>query len=361
MDGRDVPCAASPRRVTDQAMGGDRRATGLSPHGQDNAWENFAAGSGLSNPFVWSVLEDSSNHIWAGTWGGGLFRLEGTNFVREFDLAERGEPATALMESPAGKMWIGTAMGLMRCADGKIERFARLGGAAAGDVRVLESGTNGEIWFGTQGSGLGQFKDGQCRSFHLADGLPSEFILSLHRQADGRLWIGTLDRGICLYENERFHTLGMDKGLPNNSIGHIEDDGLGNFWFTTQQGLFRANINELVECAEGRKANVSTLVFGKAQGLATVAASDGFTPSGFRAADGRLWFPTPRGIAVVNPKTVRRNSVPPPVWIEEMLVDGQRAEVRLADKAEAGGEMATIKSSSRSNPVIVNSMCCSRA
>jgi len=301
-----------------------------------SGWQNFSAAAGISNPFIWSVIEDSAGRAWVGTWGGGLFRREETNFVRKFDLAERGEPVTALMESPPGTLWIGTAVGLIRCMNDQIERFAPRGGAAAGDVRALEPGPGGGIWFGTQGGGLGQFTDGQFRTFHRTDGLSSEFVLSLHQQEDGSLWIGTLDRGVCLYKNGRFHTLTTDQGLPNNTIGHIEDDGRGNLWFSTQQGLFRAAKSDLLDCVEGRRANVAGVVLGKPEGLATVAGSDGFTPSGFRAADGKLWFPTPRGIAIVNPESVRRNSVPPPVFIEEMLVNGQRAAIRSVAAGRPG-------------------------
>ncbi len=303
---------------------------------QGNSWQHFGTSNGLANLFVWSVMEDSGGKIWAGTWGGGLYQLEGTNFAPKFDLAERGEPATALMEFPAGTIWIGTAAGLIRCRDGKLERFSSLGGAAAGDVRVLSAGRDGELWFGTQGSGLGRLKDGKLRTFRTSDGLPSDFILSLLQEEDGSWWIGTLDKGVCLYENGRFHTLSTDQGLPSNCIGLIEDDGLGNLWFSSQKGLFQANKKDLIECARNHRTRPNVLVFGKAEGLTTLAGSSGFTPAGFRASDGRLWFPTARGIAVVNPKSVRRNSAPPPVWIEEILVDGQPARTHaLPDSTDA--------------------------
>ncbi|HEY4305992.1 MAG TPA: two-component regulator propeller domain-containing protein, partial [Gemmatimonadaceae bacterium] len=105
-----------------------------------NGWTNFGASAGLSNPFVWSVMEDSEDRIWAGTWGGGLFRWEGTNFVIKFDMVERGEAVTSLMESPKGTLWIGTSAGLIQCVGDNIKRFSYLGGAAAGDVRALEAG-----------------------------------------------------------------------------------------------------------------------------------------------------------------------------------------------------------------------------
>lgn len=294
-----------------------------------DVWINFGTERGLSNLFTWSVLEDSRHQVWAGTWGGGLFRLEGEHFVRKFDLAERGEPVTALCEFPAGTLWVGTAAGLMRIVDDRLERLAALGGAAAGDVRILRPGRNGELWIGSQGQGLGRLHEGKLRTFRQAEGLPRDFVLSLYHDEDGTLWIGTLDQGLCRYRDGRFDAITMEQGLPNNVLGHIEDDGLGFLWFSSQKGLFRASKTDLHACADGRLTTLPTLVYGKAEGMATLAGSSGFTPSGFKSADGRMWFPTARGIAVINPRAVRPNTVPPSVWIEEMVVDNRPAVIQL--------------------------------
>lgn len=293
-----------------------------------DTWTHYGGRDGLANLFIWSVLVDRQQRVWAGAWGGGLFCLEKDKFVRRFDLAERGEAVTALKEFPPGTLWIGTDVGLIRVTDDQLERFAPLGGAAAGDVRALEIGSHGELWIGTQGNGLGRFQDGKLQTFRRSEGLPRNFILSLLAEPDGTLWLGMLDRGICRFRNGRFDSITTEHGIPNNVIGHIADDGLGNLWFSSQRGLFRASKSDLHACADGKLATLPTLVFGKAEGLATLACSSGFTPAGFRAADGKLWFPTTRGIAVVNPQAVRQNEVPPSVWIEELLVDGQHAEMR---------------------------------
>ena len=37
------------------------------------SWQNFGEADGLFNSYVWSVLEDTTGAVWAGTWSGGLF------------------------------------------------------------------------------------------------------------------------------------------------------------------------------------------------------------------------------------------------------------------------------------------------
>jgi diguanylate cyclase (GGDEF)-like protein len=48
-------------------------------------------------------------------------------------------------------------------------------------------------------------------------------------------------------------------------------------------------------------------------------------PAAIRARDGRLWVATARGAAVVDPRATTRNTVPPPVRVEEVLLDGSPA------------------------------------
>jgi signal transduction histidine kinase len=47
----------------------------------------------------------------------------------------------------------------------------------------------------------------------------------------------------------------------------------------------------------------------------------GRQPSGLRAGDGTLWFPTQRGIAVIDPFALSDNTVPPPVVVEEVATE----------------------------------------
>ena len=44
-----------------------------------------------------------------------------------------------------------------------------------------------------------------------------------------------------------------------------------------------------------------------------------------RTRDGRMWVATARGVAVIDPSANTRNDVPPPVHVEEVLIDGVRA------------------------------------
>jgi signal transduction histidine kinase len=99
-------------------------------------------------------------------------------------------------------------------------------------------------------------------------------------------------------------------------------------------GILRASKTELNECADGKIPAVRFFSYGVNDGLPTIECSEGLQPAGGRTPDGRLWFPTTKGLAVVNPKDLRSNPLPPPMALEAVLVDGElvtnlAAELRI--------------------------------
>ncbi len=74
------------------------------------------------------------------------------------------------------------------------------------------------------------------------------------------------------------------------------------------------------------------LTYGINDGLPTLECSEGLQSAGGRTADGRLWFPTAKGLVAVDPAGVNPNPRPPPVRIEQLLVDDR--EIRGLEFAD---------------------------
>ena len=213
--------------------------------------------------------------------------------------------------------------GLARYANGQCTWFTRKDGLVLPDVRVITEDADGTLWFGMSGGGLGRLKEGKLTQFRRPAGLANDFVWSLLAEKDGTLWVGTFGGGLCRLRNGRFATISTREGLPNNVICHIADDGQGNFWISSYGGIFRVSKEELNRCADGQLKAVNCLVYGKAEGLSTLECSGGFQSAGCQTPDGQLWFPTIKGLAVVDPASVKINPFPPPVLIEEVTVDDQ--------------------------------------
>jgi signal transduction histidine kinase/ligand-binding sensor domain-containing protein len=286
-------------------------------------WSRFGAEDGLANAYVWSALEDLKGRLWVGTWGGGLFVRHGQRFEMAPGLEGNRTPMTALLEGRNGELWVGTGSGLLRYEEGKAVWFGRKQGLKIPDVRAVHEDGEGTIWFGMSGGGLGCLKAGLLRQYRKADGLASDFVLCLHEDSERALWIGTGGSGLSRLKGGRFSSIGAREGLPRKVIVHIEDDGYGAFWMSTEGGILRVSKDELRRCADGERSRIKCVSYGRGDGLETTDCPSGFQPAGCKTADGRLWFPTRKGLAAVDPANLRTNLLSPAVYIEELLVDGR--------------------------------------
>ena len=97
----------------------------------------------------------------------------------------------------------------------------------------------------------------------------------------------------------------------------ILEDARGNFWMSSNQGIYRVSRAQLNDCAEGKISKVHAISYGKADGMLSTECNGARHPSAIKTRDGRMWFPTFNGIAVVDPKAVTLNDVPPPVVKED--------------------------------------------
>ncbi|HXI69826.1 MAG TPA: two-component regulator propeller domain-containing protein [Verrucomicrobiae bacterium] len=299
---------------------------------QDGGWTNFDSAQGIRNSYIWSLAADAKGKIWAGTWGGGLFVESDGRFDFAPGLENFLPPMPALLFL-GDELWIGTTTtGALRYRDGKLERFSEIAGQPFGDVRAIARDRSGTLWFGTAGGGLVRLRDGNWCRFKKASGLSSDFIECLYSADDGALWIGTFGGGLNRLKDGEFSVINHGQGLPNGVIGHIESDGLGNLWMSSYGGILRASEADLNRCADGKISEVLFLAYGINDGLPTLECSEGMQSAGGKTADGRLWFPTAKGLVMVDPAGTRINSRPPPVRIEEMRVDDKK----FADGYAAG-------------------------
>ncbi len=278
---------------------------------------------------VATVLADQAGGIWVGLRSGGVFRWQDGHFTPLTGFATAGYPTRSLYEDSRGAIWIGQRITrtLARVQGGKVQTVALPQSMPLADVRVAAEDASGAMWFGTDGAGLLRYKDGQFTRFTREQGLSSDFVWALRPEPDGSLWLGTYGGGLTRLKDGRAVTCTSRDGLVDDVICHIADDGRGQYWFSSNQGVFRVSKAELYQFAERRRARIHCVAYGKADGLPVLECEGGCQPAGCRSRDGRLWFPTIRGLVAVDPSDVSTNTVPPPVHIERLVVDGKEIGV----------------------------------
>ena len=239
------------------------------------------------------------------------------------------------------RFWAGGDKGLYRFGDGVTTMFTTDSNLAGNDVKVIVDARGGGIWIGTYG-GLSLYKDGKFTSWTEKDGLPSRTIRALYEDAEGALWIGTYDGGLARFKDGKFTAYNSKIGLYTDEAFQILEDDTRNFWISSNHGIYRVNKDELNDFADGKRSSITSVAYGKADGMLNAECNGGRSPAGVKTRDGRLWFPTQDGVAMIDPREIKINSQPPPVVIETVKVDNNDLGFENSD-VESGGEESKIQ------------------
>jgi signal transduction histidine kinase len=148
--------------------------------------------------------------------------------------------------------------------------------------------------------------------------LSSDRIRSLHEDEAGVLWIGTYDAGLNRFANGTFVPIRKRYGLYDDGVFAILDGGDGHYYMSSNRGIHSVAKRELDAFVSGASTHLTHRVWRKADGMPSSECNGGRQPSGFRADDGTLWFPTQGGIVILDPRAVPQNRLPPAVIVEEV-------------------------------------------
>lgn len=282
-------------------------------------FHNLTTGDGLSSDAVVTMTEDRDGNLWFGTLGGGINRYRDGKvdvFTTRHGLSYNF--FRAIYAEPDGTVWAGAV-------NGGIHRFDNGGFEKVADIKFrvncFHRDMQGYLWIGTLGGGLCRMKDGGIEILDHRNGLSSNIIADIHEDRDGTIWVGTI-KGLNRYKDGKFEVLNKQSGLPDEVIYSILADHKGNFWIGSNRGIYWLGRADVDDFFNGKRNRVSPTVYGREAGMRALECNGGNEPPGWRTDDGKLWFPTTRGISVIDPMNLGVNKIPPPVVIERVTVDG---------------------------------------
>jgi ligand-binding sensor domain-containing protein/signal transduction histidine kinase len=332
----------------------------------------YSRQKGLSHNNIMSVLEDHAGRMWLGTWGGGLNEL--SNETVTVHSTQNGFPhdlILSLCEDTEGNIWAGADFGggLTRWKDGTITHYGQANGLSNEPIHVLHADRAGNLWLGTS-SGLVCFRNGTftnlsghapfphravralledhagnlwigtedglwrlnqdgLKDFTAQGGLTNSAVLVLYEDAEHQLWLGTDDRGLIRFRNGSFTRYTTRDGLAHDLVLGILEDDYGYFWLSSLRGISRVSKKELDALDRKELKSVHAAFYGKADGLLSAQCNGVAQPAAWKSRDGRFWFPTTKGVVAVDSR-VQLNEIPPPVVIEEIVLDKRPLELAPA-------------------------------
>ena len=285
----------------------------------------LATADGLPHDTVYALAESGDGSLWIGTDGGGVVRLRDGKFVDAIADLPNGR-VRALVETADGTLWVTTTTGLAYVRNRKTIEVPEL---VDRQLRPLLLLPDGSLLAGSDGAGLWRVDTRNARATQIARagrGLESDRVFSLALDSGGGgVWIGTSGGGLARLDlaTGSVRSLLRRDGLHDDVVFQVVDDGT-DLWLTSNRGLYRVGRERVLAAMRGQRSDLSGTVYGSTDGMPS-RECNAASPAAIRARDGRLWVGTARGIAVVDAGTGRRNTVPPPVHVEEVLIDGNVA------------------------------------
>jgi ligand-binding sensor domain-containing protein/signal transduction histidine kinase len=220
---------------------------------------------------------------------------------------------SAIAQTRAGYLWIGTHEGLTRFYGVEFEHYpARTTPGLASDyIECLTADTDGTLWIGLERGGVARWKEGTFEALAPLSSY-SNRVYSLTRSGPGEVWAGLSNGRIMRFKNGRWETLGANEGFPARGrvVCHADTDG--RTWFASHDsfGYFEddaiypltTNRREFFSVAPRRDGGVWLRRGGTLQRFGTdlkpltvtrqMAQSTGFLQAFYEDSSGTLWMGT---------------------------------------------------------------------
>ena len=287
-------------------------------------FKSFGVESGLTATNAVSIHGDSTGQLWVGTRGGGLFVFKNGHFTQfPFLKGTSYQFINCLYVDRSDNVWVGLADGAIRIQNGQIQQYSTRDGLAHNSTSGFLEDRSGNLWIASRG-GLSYMRNNQFKSFSTEAG-----VVSMHEDNDGTLWVGMLGR-LCRFQNEKFRCYTARDGLHHDTASAITDDDAGNLWISGSKGIFRVHKKNFLDYDKGLVSSIHSIIYGLADGMKDSEGNSG-DPAVWKTSDGRLWFPTLKGITVVNPRNIIRSHGSIPAVIEKFLADHQDYDPKKKD------------------------------
>lgn len=273
---------------------------------------------GLPNQAVYSILQRRDGSLWVGFQRGTIAEIRNGRVLSWHDPQASDTSVNALYEDRDGHLWVGFfGRGLAQFENGVFRHVTE-----SGRISGIAQTRDGALWLGLDGDGVERLQAGAVTHWTTANGLHSNHVMTLYADADGSLWVGTSGGGVSHIQDGRVNTWTPDQDVPDTSIGSILEDNSGNLWFGGDTGIFHVAKAEFAKTAGKPASKLHPVLYGTSDGLRSRETLYGSMPCAWKGRDGRLWFGTIDGVAVIDPSHIPVNSIVPPVWIEHVTFDG---------------------------------------
>ena len=319
-DGDVIPFGAAQGATDGAAFSIREDATGGIWIASDEGLYRVAAGDAAATKIadghgtMYGIFTDTHGDVWFGARDGSVGRWRGGAFAW---LGRRDWERVRAFAATGDTMWIGTDNGLFRMPGDRLEAAeAMMSGVA---VSAITTDAGGSLWLATE-SGVMRWHAGGLVPIPPGGPPSNTSATTIQFDADGTMWVTTEGAGLWRLRNGHWVSFTTRDGLFDDLVWRLLDDGRGNLWMSSNRGIWSVSRQQLDDRATGLRQRLEFVLYGEADGMPTRECDGSMDPAGWRTRDGRLWFPTVKGVVVIDPAHLHPA---PPV---DALLDGARVD-----------------------------------
>ncbi len=243
-----------------------------------------------------------------------------------------GREIQAVARERDGGLWVAIAFneGVFRRRPGR--GWEQFGGPRLADrspANVITTDSSGRTWLGYQRGELALVVGDSVRVFAAEEGLDVGRVLAISVYGD-RVWIGG-QSGVAAFDprqadghRHRLFVPLLTAGEPLRGVSGLVETPDGELWLNGADGVTRVPAAEVRRALAEPGYQVRYERLDYRDGIEPPAEQVRPLPSAAAGTDGRIWFASAGGVAWVDPRRVRRNTVPPPVQLRALTAGGRR-------------------------------------
>ena len=290
----------------------------------DGKPKTYSTEAGLPNNYVKRIFEASNGDVYLVSGNSDLVILSGGKVVAQHDLGTNGM-VVGITEDAQGVV-VSINGALYRASTNGFKPYAFTNGEPPMYwILNLTTGRDGAIWASTI-NGFFRIQDGVFRQWTIPPGNADAAVQWICEDSDGVVW-GAQLTGITRLKDNQVRCISRKDGLFDNNIYAIVSDNFGNLWVDSARGIFRVARQNLNDFAEGRTHHVECVSYDGSESVQSPDKSPVQEHVGCKTPDGRIWFPSAKGVVMIDPAHIPTNRVAPPVYVDRVLANGRELAV----------------------------------
>jgi len=230
-----------------------------------------------------------------------------------------------------GFLWIGTTAGPALYLNGKIIKFPEEILPNTFILCALKD-NKGKLWIGTDGGGVAKISVDTSKTSDISfsldnvynneNGLDGNIIFRITEDNAGNLWFST-SAGLTLYKDGKFYSANNSIGYNDEQIFNVIPDAFGNVWVIAPQELMLVPLESLTQAVQEDRLSKDIIRYNKLDGITGQMVANSWL---HLTSENKLFVPTSKGVSLCDPRYDVSNNLPPPVVIENIIIDEKSFE-----------------------------------